>query len=148
MSTRNVMVIVPELQAMTKRRVIEELVAAAAVSPSVTNAKALRAAVLRRERLEGTALGSGVAVPHAISSAVSGLVLVLGRSARGIPFGASDHRSVHLVFLLAVPSRQVNHYLRALGAITRLMTRKTMRDRLLKLSSPSAIRRFLRQHLA
>ncbi len=140
--------VVVELQAVTKRQAIEELVAAAAASPAVSNPKALLAAVQRRERLEGTGLGSGVAVPHAITSAVSELVLVFGRSSRGIPYGAVDRRLAHLVFLLAVPSRQVNQYLRALGAITRLMTRKTMHDRLLKLPTPSAIRRFLRQHLA
>ncbi|MBI5709045.1 MAG: PTS sugar transporter subunit IIA [Candidatus Eisenbacteria bacterium] len=59
--------------------------------------------LLDRERLGSTAIGKGVAIPHARSLAVSGLRMVFATSRRGIPWEAPDGEPVRLIFLVLAP---------------------------------------------
>jgi len=56
--------------------------------------------VMERERLAPTALGSGVAIPHARMEVGDKPVFAIGRDLEGIKFEAPDDQSVKLVFLL------------------------------------------------
>lgn len=58
-----------------------------------------------RERLGSTAIGRGVAVPHARSDVVTATVGVIGRSAEGVPWpDAIDGGPVYRVCLLVLPA--------------------------------------------
>jgi mannitol/fructose-specific phosphotransferase system IIA component (Ntr-type) len=61
------------------------------------------AALLRREELGSTAIGRGVAVPHARHAAVSRVVGAVGYAAEGIDFDSLDRSPVTRVFLLLAP---------------------------------------------
>jgi mannitol/fructose-specific phosphotransferase system IIA component (Ntr-type) len=62
--------------------------------------------LLEREKLGSTAIGKGVAIPHARSLAVSSLRVALATSRRGIPWQAPDGEPVRLIFLVLAPSRE------------------------------------------
>ena len=64
----------------------------------------LRAVLLMRERLGSTAVGHGLAVPNARSLLVTRPALLLGRSRRGVDWGAEDCVPVRLVLLLISPA--------------------------------------------
>lgn len=53
-----------------------------------------------RERRSPTAIGNGIALPHACTSSVQQPVIAFYRSQEGIDFQAVDGKPVHLVFLL------------------------------------------------
>lgn len=80
------------------------------------------AAVRRREQLGTTALGSGIAVPHARTDTVSELVGLVGRAATPFEWpGALDGGPVKFVCLLLVPPNGAGQQLRALeGIVSRL----------------------------
>jgi fructose-specific phosphotransferase system IIA component len=88
-------------------------------------------AILQREQLGSTAIGRGVAIPHAKAPAAHEFIAVFGRSTEGIPFAAIDGEPVHLVFLLASPPDSQRAHLKALAHISRLLTKQDLRARIL-----------------
>jgi len=99
------------------------------------------AAVLRlliqREALGSTAIGKGVAVPHARSLAVASAHLVFARSPRGIDWAAPDGEPVRLVFLLLAPDTAPWHkrYLDLLAELVSVVRLARNRNRLLEAGS-------------
>jgi mannitol/fructose-specific phosphotransferase system IIA component (Ntr-type) len=71
-----------------------------------------------------------VAFPHARTDLVDRLVLGIGRSKQGIPFGYSSEL-VHLIFLVGVPQRTVTDYLVCVGGLARVVKDQTRRDALM-----------------
>ena len=83
--------------------------------------QALAEALVRREALGKTAIGGGVAVPHAYLDAVTRPLLLIGRLQHDIAYDAPDERPVDLVFLLTGPSAAEGEHLRTLARIVRLL---------------------------
>ena len=92
-------------------------------------------AVLEREKLSTTALGHGVAFPHARTAEVSGIVVAAGRSREGVKFGGSDER-VHFLFVIGTPPDRVAQYLALVGRLARLLKEEAVRAQLLAATTP------------
>lgn len=83
-----------------------------------------------RERLSGTGMNEGVAIPHA---AVAGITKPVGAFARLDPphdFGALDGRPSDLVFMLLSPPQRGADHLKALARVARFLRRTDLRERL------------------
>jgi mannitol/fructose-specific phosphotransferase system IIA component (Ntr-type) len=78
--------------------------------------EALRA----REQLHSTALGQGVAIPHATVEAVPETVLCLGIDPDGVEFGAEDG-PVRIFFTLISPPGRESEHIKLLARICRLV---------------------------
>jgi Kef-type K+ transport system membrane component KefB/mannitol/fructose-specific phosphotransferase system IIA component (Ntr-type) len=96
--------------------------------------QALSAAVLKREELMGTALGYGVAVPHARMEEIATPRLAFARAPAGIEWNAPDGLPVRFIFLLLTPANEENAQLYLLRAIANAMNRPENRERLLSAS--------------
>lgn len=95
---------IPELKVRRKQSVLQQLVDVAARAGVVREPAVLCATLNLRERLFGTGLGKGVAVPHARSIAVTEARLVIARSRRGMAWDAADGLPVQLVMLALSPA--------------------------------------------
>jgi PTS system nitrogen regulatory IIA component len=95
---------ISELKLRRKPSVLEELVAHATRAGAVREPVVLRETLALRERLFGTAIGKGVAVPHARSIAVTRVRLLIARSHRGVAWDAPDGLPVQLVLLVLSPA--------------------------------------------
>ena len=111
--------IIPTLKATDKKSAIQELTKAikSVYSPEKYQVKEIVDAVMERERLGSTGLGSGVAVPHARATGIRTVLGAFGRHAKGIEFNALDGEPVHLVFLIISPVSQPEEYQRALKCV-------------------------------
>lgn len=113
------------LKATTKTGVLKELVKQLQLRPPTS--KALLQTLLAREELGSTGVGKGIAIPHCRSLVVRKLVVVVGRSKRGIAFKSMDKKRAFLFFLIvAPPLGDPSDYLIALGTVaqvTRLMAK-------------------------
>jgi mannitol/fructose-specific phosphotransferase system IIA component (Ntr-type) len=78
---------------------------------------AILSAVIDREKAGSTGLENGVAIPHARSSNIGGLVAALAISKEGIDFDSADGRPCHLVFLIVAPPQESTRYLKALADV-------------------------------
>jgi len=85
------------------------------------------AAILRRENLESTGIGLGVAIPHARTGAVVSTTLAFGRSDDGIDFNSLDGKPCHLVFLIAAPEDKKTEYIMTLARVSKLLRREDVR---------------------
>ncbi len=89
-----------------------------------------RQAVLDREKLSPTALGYGVAFPHARTPQVKQIVVAVGRSREGVLFAQADQR-VNLLFVIGTPLDKVPEYLAVVGRLVRLLKNEAVRRSLL-----------------
>src|SRR6266850_1381274 len=108
----------PNLQARRKPAALEELVQALVPAGVTRHPAAILDLLAQREALGSTAIGKGVAVPHARSALIGERAVLVARSVRGIDFDAPDGEPVHLFFLIVAPS--VEHdpiYLKLLADI-------------------------------
>ena len=94
-------------------------------------------ALREREQLHTTGIGGGIALPHA-RNALAGIVdrpvIVFGRHAKGIPYGAVDDVPARLFFMLVAPT--VQQHLAILARISRLLRDVKLRDGLLVVNRP------------
>ena len=123
-----------ELEASSREEAIRELVQLLAEGGRIDpgDADALSEAILVREGLGSTAIGRGVAIPHAKAPAAHELVAAFGRSKTGIEFASIDGEPVHLIFLLASPPDSQRAHLKALAHIARLMRKQDLHARILE----------------
>jgi mannitol/fructose-specific phosphotransferase system IIA component (Ntr-type) len=123
--------------------VLEELVD---LIPEAQEEPAARERLLKalreREQLHSTGIGDGVALPHA-RNALVGLVdqpvIVFGRHAVGIPYGAIDNKPAQLFFLLVAPS--VTQHLAVLARISRVLHDPRLRQNLLTAGTVDQVRK-------
>ena len=89
-------------------------------------------AVVRRERIETTGIGRGVAIAHGKVRDIDRVKVGLGISAKGVDFRSPDGGVVHLLFVIgSSPLRQVE-YLKTLASIMRFVKHKHVRNELIR----------------
>jgi mannitol/fructose-specific phosphotransferase system IIA component (Ntr-type) len=114
---------------------IREIVQMLAQAGKVVRPESFIEQVLTRERAHPSLVENGVAFPHARTDLVDEIVVGIGRSRAGIPFG-EDQRRAHLIFVIGVSERLVGDYLICVGALARLVKDATIRSMLLKAKTP------------
>jgi PTS system fructose-specific IIC component len=126
------------LQSNTKDEALRELVN---LIPELKNRAAeqlaLWQALADREKLHTTAVGEGLAFPHArnaMGSLIKKPVIVVGRQEAGVPWGAADDRPVQLMFMLAAPS--LSEHLHLLGQMSRILRNPKTREELMGCQTP------------
>ena len=101
-----------QLEATDKATAIDKLSGMLCGSGKVSDQNHFVSAVLEREKLGSTAIGAGIAIPHARANTVNEVSIAFARSSKGIDFNSVDGDPVNLIFLL---------YLKLLARISRLL---------------------------
>ena len=91
--------------------------------------------IVAREQEHPSVVEQGVVFPHARTDLVDEIILGIGRSRAGIPFG-EDRVRAHLIFLIGVPQQLVNDYLICVGTLARLVKDDATRSTLLHAETP------------
>ena len=102
-------------------------------------------ALWRREQSGSTAVGHGIAIPHARIPGITGPLLLFARSKLPIPFGASDHEPVSAFFVILVPEHANDEHLRILATVSGMFSEKAFRGQLEAATEPAAIQRLFSQ---
>nr|MBA2271588.1 PTS sugar transporter subunit IIA [Chthoniobacterales bacterium] len=124
------------LRARTREEALREIVATMQGDGKVMEPDKLLAQVIAREEAHSTFMGRGVAFPHARSTLVTQIVLGIGRSRDGVPFGGGGELA-HLLFVIAVPQQMVTDYLVCVGALARLVRDDETRAALDEATTPA-----------
>lgn len=96
-------------------------------------------AALAREAQSTTAVGNGVAIPHARSAAVGVPTLAFGRLQTPVEWDAPDSEPVGLVFLIAVPDDAGKQHLKVLAKLARALMKDDFRESLRSAPSPDDV---------
>lgn len=94
-----------------------------------------------RERIGSTALGEGVAIPHARVANLDHIVAAYIRLAAPIDFDAPDGRPVRDVLVLLVPKQATEEHLLVLSEATQLLSERGFRDQLHRCADAAAASR-------
>ena len=110
---------------------LHEIVQLLGANGKIDNTKDFLEQVLAREQAHPSVVENGVVFPHARTDLVDEIVLGIGRSRAGIPFGENALRA-RLIFVIGVPERLVNDYLICVGTLARLVKDEATRSTLLR----------------
>lgn len=89
----------------------------------ITNGTGYYNAVCQRERSGGsTAIGGGIALPHACNAGVAAPGVAAVTLRRGVDWGAPDEKPVDLVFMIAVPPNAQSDHLLILARLVNLLS--------------------------
>ena len=110
------------------RELVDTLIEAGEIEKRCRNK--LIEALMNRESLGSTAIGQGIAIPHAKSDCVEKLVAAFGLSKKGVDFDSLDGELAYIFFLLIAPQDSAGPHLKALARISRLLKDKYFRDTL------------------
>lgn len=139
--------VVPALRASSKKQLLQELASRAAERQHL-DARTVFEALTERERLGPTAMGRGVAIPHARLPGVRRISGLFARLDRPVAFDAADGQPVDLVFLLIAPEDAGADHLRALARVSRLLRDDGRCAKLRATSDPAALYAILVEDLA
>ena len=124
--------IITDLKSSKKEDVMRELVDALINSGDIEkrHRNKLIDALMARESLGSTAIGQGIAIPHAKCDCSEKLVAAFGLSKKGVDFDSLDGEPAYIFFLLLAPQDSAGPHLKALARISRLLKDKYFRDNL------------------
>jgi nitrogen PTS system EIIA component len=123
------------LQETEKEAAIWELVASIPGFSNKAWASDFTREVLRKEAIQSTGFGKGIAVAHGTCPQIETLTLALGISSSGIEFDALDNHPVHILFLIANPPETQPEYLSALSTLVRILRDEQFRQKILQCSN-------------
>ncbi len=122
----------------SKKRLFQEI-ADIAESCHGLPAPATVDALLERESLGPTAVGHGVALPHARLNGIASVTGVFLRVEKPMEFTAPDRKPIDLVFALLAPETAGVEHLKALAAVSRTMRNPAICKKLRANSDPATL---------
>lgn len=96
-------------------------------------------AVIQREKIVSTAIGMGVALPHAKLSGYKKFFIAIGIHPQGVFWDALDSMNVRIVFMIGGPDDQQKQYLQLLSKLTLAIKDEERRKKILQLGSAKEI---------
>ncbi len=127
-----------DFQGGTKEEVLNSLCLKAEKLGFLHDVGEFWSAILKREEIQSTGAGEGLAFPHAHCESVKKPFLLAMRSDRPIEFGSVDGMPVSLVLMLGYPEEKQTH-LAALAWLGRRLLNKSAREGLLAAKTPERI---------
>lgn len=110
-----------DLNVNTREEAVEELVHVLAKENIISDPHEIIHAVMAREKVQSTALGEGVAIPHCRDEHIKKTVSVCGILNKGIEWETPDAKDIELVFLVVTPRNDPGQYLKAMRAIVKTL---------------------------
>lgn len=83
-----------------------------------------------REKKMSTAIGEGIALPHASIDGLPGVVALVAQCKKGIDCNAPDEQPVDFFFTILVPLDQYSLHLQTLAAVARFLNQPGIKEKL------------------
>ena len=134
------------VEAEDKDEVFEELVDLLVTQYRLDCRDDILEAIRRREEKMSTGIKRGIAIPHAKTPLVQGVIGVIGISATGIDYQSLDGEPVHLLFLLVSGEADAGLHLAVLKKIALLVETPDFTTGVLAARDAEAAHQALRRH--
>jgi mannitol/fructose-specific phosphotransferase system IIA component (Ntr-type) len=129
------------LEADSRTEVLRSLIGVLPL-PDGAREDALKA-VLRREEVQTTGIGQGIAIPHGKVEMEPPILAAVGITKKPVDFGSVDGRPVQ-IFILVVSRPDVSGpHVQALAGVSRLLAQPNFRESLLAAQGPDEVLRLL-----
>jgi mannitol/fructose-specific phosphotransferase system IIA component (Ntr-type) len=124
-----------QVQSSDRTAALEEVARQLKDHPDVSNFDGFYAKLLAREELDPTYLDNGIALPHARTQHVDGLVMAVGRSDKGISFNDSE-QEVKLIFVVGTMKSNPTDYLMCVSSLVKILNQPENLDALMTATTP------------
>ncbi|HTG01451.1 MAG TPA: HAD-IC family P-type ATPase [Nitrospirota bacterium] len=139
-------VITVNLRARDKKSAIEEMAGILMKTGTINDPSEAVHALLDREASGSTAMGRGIAFPHARLEGLRKPLALLALSRQGLDFSARDNHPVHLFFLFLTPAEATELDLQILSRAAAIFSDATLYHSLRRARSPQAAFSLLLHH--
>ena len=102
-------------------------------------------ALLKREELSSTGLGSGIAIPHCSFDTSGEFTVGLIVLKKGMEFDSLDGEPVHLVFFIIGDENNRNKHIKILSSISKIAKDKELYKKLLEAETPEKVSAMLKR---
>ena len=119
----------------SKEEAIDRLVALMNAGGRLRSMAGYKEGILAREALGSTAIGEGIAIPHAKVEAVKEPGLAAMVVPEGVDYEAFDGSLANLIFMIAAPAEGADVHLEALSRLSTLLMNPGFKEGLLAASS-------------
>jgi len=133
------------VDAQSKKRALEKLGELLSHDQNSISATDIFDCLLSRERLGGTGIGFGVAIPHGRLKDSNHTTAALIQLNHGIDFDAADNQPVDLLFALVVPDKATEEHLKILALLAAMFKEDDMRAHLREAESPEGVMQLIRE---
>ena len=116
-------------EASSKKNVLDELSKLAEKYIKI-DSRILLEALTKREKLGSTAVGNGIAIPHANCPDIDKPKVFVALLSNSLDFNANDDQPVDIIFLLLAPDNSGSEHLQALALVSRLLRNKELTTKL------------------
>jgi fructose-specific phosphotransferase system IIA component len=135
-----------QLASETKEKIIIELVDILVTQGRVLQRDVVLRDVFERERVMGTGMENGIALPHAKTDGVDDLEVAIGIKKEGIDFGAMDGKKSQIFILIISPQKDSGGpHLQFLACISSILIDPQVRKALINVDSPEKVVELLRE---
>lgn len=121
---------------------VGELAALLARNNAGLNEDEIREKVMEREQVMSTVIAPGLAAPHARLSGLTGMIVAMATSERGIDFHRSDFPPVHVVVMILTPEDDPGLHLQVLSALSMAFHTPGTAEKLPFLQTPAEVIRY------
>ena len=116
-------------EASSKKTVLDKLSKLAEKDIKI-DSRILLEALTKREKLGSTAVGNGIAIPHANCPDIDKPKVFVALLSNSLDFNANDDQPVDIIFLLLAPDNSGSEHLQALALVSRLLRNKELTTKL------------------
>jgi len=131
--------IVCNLSSQSKKRTLEEISERISSCDARVTTNEVFDSLLARERLGGTGIGHGVAIPHGRLKNTEQTIGAFIKLDKAIDFDSLDNQPVDLIFALLVPEHSTQEHLQVLASIASMFNDEQAREKLRHASSAEEI---------
>jgi len=118
------------LTAASKKRILEEAAIRIADSLPGVEAEELFGKLINREKIGTTGIGHGIAIPHCRLDGCKNIVGSILTLSNAVDFQAFDDQPVNILFVLLVPTEEVDEHLQVLAMLAEKFESSDYREKL------------------
>ena len=126
----------------SKKQLIEQLAERAAKLTGLCQ-RSLFEIVMRRERLGSTAIGSGIAIPHAVHQDLTRTMGIIAVLTTPVDFDAQDRKPVDIVCLVIGPQNEDSGHLKCVSSVAKSLRKVAVCDQLRAAKTPNELLGYL-----
>jgi PTS system nitrogen regulatory IIA component len=134
------------LEAVDKAEVLEELVDHLVTQYRINSRNEILDAIGRREEKMSTGIKKGIAIPHAMTRFVRGVIGVLGIADHSIAYESLDGEPVRILFLLVSSEEDAGTHLSVLKKIAPLVENNGFSREVLAAGDPEKVNRIIQRY--
>lgn len=128
-----------ELKSNDKMSVISEIAQKFYDEGIVESKEDFEKGLIKREEETSTALGEGIAMPHAKLDSVKEPAVLFAKKKDGLDYEALDGEDTYIFFSIAVPNGENNLHVETLAQLSKMIMKEGFVDRLKEVETPEEV---------